>query len=214
MSAIIVVLEGLICAGKTTLLNKLGRLANCRSIQEYKEYLKKFENLPPFSPCDIEKALQASQFYVTLERCRQNDLAKFLDQDVIVIFDRGILSCLAFDYAAKRFNGIDTYLETIQMYQAECFHQPHLCLYLDISYETMINRMKLRGTYSGDQFANRKFTEFLAEFYWHFLSLPQFIKINGELSEQEVFNQTLTAINDFSAKKEHINILEIAKRLA
>lgn len=214
MMASMIVIEGLVCAGKTTLLNKLGRLVNYQTILEYKEYLKDSEELPRFPPSSREEALLISQFFVILERRRQNDLGKFSEQDVTVIFDRGILSCLAFDYAARRFTGFDTYLEVIQMYQAEDFHQPHLCLYLDVSYQTMIDRMKRRGTFSGDQFANRKFTELLVEFYRHFLALPQFIKIDGRLPEQEVFNQAITAITNSQIKKKPLKILEIARRLA
>lgn len=207
----IVVIEGLVCAGKTTLLSNIRQSIDCLIIPEYINCLEGSEQFPRFPPFSREEVLFNSQFFIMLERRRQYDFARFPQQNGLFIFDRGIMSCLAFDYAARGYTGFDTYLEVINMYQKENFSQPHLCLYLDITYELMVERMKQRGTFKGDHFADKRFSELLVEFYRHFFGLPQLVRIDAKLSKEEILKQALVAIGNTYVEGVPMRVLEIAQ---
>lgn len=186
---LIVAIEGLICAGKTSLLRNLKLTVDCLTIPEYGEFIENHEQLPMFPPSNRDQAIFASRFFARLEKRRQKELLLAKKGKSFAVLDRSILSCLAFDFAARNFTGFDTYSEVIQIYQNEKFLQPSLYLYLEIPYQMSINRMKQRGTFSGDHFAGEEFNNLLVGFYQYFFDLPLFFRIDASLNKQEVLRR-------------------------
>ncbi|MFA7717855.1 MAG: deoxynucleoside kinase [Candidatus Absconditabacterales bacterium] len=183
IDALIFFIEGIIGAGKTTLIQSLD-LDNFQKIQEYKNFALGHQNFPKFPYKSREEALASIDFFIDLETKRRESRG----ENKNAIFDRSLLSCFAFSYATRAFPFVEhnIYKETIQkftkLYKRKKFALPNACFYLNIDHNTSITRAKKRGTYTGDYFSDPNFNAQLLSYYDKFaLQSPYFKKIDGTL---------------------------------
>ena len=103
----VVAIEGLVCAGKTTLLKELGQDPNIGIVPEYYDCLRPKEKVPSFPPPNKAGALRTARFLFELEKRRQKIARNLLENDKLIILDRCFMSCFAFEFAARKITGID-----------------------------------------------------------------------------------------------------------
>jgi len=98
-------IEGESYVGKTTAIEKIKNIENIkeRDIIVVPEY-SVIGRLPSFPRMDIDSIKKSIQQMIDLEKKRTDVLAKNLSQKPFasVVFDRGPISCIAFEYAAER----------------------------------------------------------------------------------------------------------------
>ena len=91
-------LEGPSYAGKTTTVTFLSsEIPQIQFIPEFNRTAGGDSNFPP-PPKTKEEALKAIRYFVKLERKRQNWIRKALSGGKIVLQDRSLLSCIAYNY--------------------------------------------------------------------------------------------------------------------
>ncbi|HCH59338.1 MAG TPA: hypothetical protein DEV73_01835 [Candidatus Zambryskibacteria bacterium] len=102
----VIALEGPVCAGKSTLLERLGKLG-AQTVDEYSEYvLSATKDFPKFPPRNEEESRASFMFFFDLE------IARKMDRDLLitpgqVLLDRSIYTLMAFEVGAARITGID-----------------------------------------------------------------------------------------------------------
>jgi len=138
-SNVIVALEGLIHAGKTTLLRGIRKTMQGRvcCIDEYATY-KGLTRFPDF-PKTSGEAIEANEFFVELEGRRFADVTG----SGLVLLDRSLLSVLAYHYATERVTGgaIVCFEQSLRFFRENLSHcMPASVIRLDVSREVFEER--------------------------------------------------------------------------
>lgn len=191
MKRVIVALEGLVHAGKSTLLQSIGdNFGAIRCVEEYVEFAT--ERFPGF-PRSIEDARAGHAFFLNLEQKRKQ---KIQEEDRVVILDRSIFSILAYHFAVEKMSGggIPCFREGVATVQSESWLFPQVCLYLDVDDEEMILRHRNETGFYQSIFLDHEFNALLRKFYekampFHFPSL-EIARIDACQSENRIMEQT------------------------
>lgn len=192
MKKVIVALEGLVHAGKSTLLKSIRN--NCvavRCIGEYVEFAT--ERFPGF-PKSVEDARAGHSFFLNLEQKRKKKIQK---GDGVVLLDRSVFSILAYHFAVEKMSGgsIPCFREGVVAVQSESWLFPQICLYLDVDDEEIALRHQNETGFYQSIFLDREFNALLMEFYekampFHFPSL-EIVRIDARQSENRIMAQTM-----------------------
>ncbi len=132
---LVVALEGPVCAGKTTVLERL-KADGISIIQEYSEYVDSAtRDFPNFPPKDEESAKGSFKFFFDLELKRHSDLNR--QNGKFTVIDRSVYTLLAFEVGASRLTGIDILpwaIEYLEEHKNEIIIPEHV-VYMDNSVE-------------------------------------------------------------------------------
>ncbi len=201
MNQIIIAFDGSVRAGKTSLIANLSRIFGAPSIEEYKKYaMKAGAEFPEFPPKSYEEALRASQFFIDLEKHRCADLKKF-DESKIVFVDRTSLSCVAFDYAANRFTGLDTLEEVQELWESAEKIVPDLLFFMDVSQANIKKRMRINNDNFPPHIYDKVFTDDLKFFFEKECSENEcVVRIDANQSKEAVESDVKDAIITYMAE--------------
>lgn len=142
MKTVIIGFDGLVRAGKTSLITKLSNTLNASIISEYKSYATKYgKEFPSYPPLSYLEAINASKFFIEIEQKRIADLNNLLSENKIILVDRTSLSCLAFDYSANNFTNLGTFSEVEKLWINSQKITPDLNFFMDVNQENLIKRM-------------------------------------------------------------------------
>ncbi len=142
----LIVIEGLPCAGKSSLVNHLRTEMGYFVVPEISETLKNGEHFPG-NGLNYEEIMRISNWFLRKE-IERNILARELLEKGNVAMDRGFLTSLAYNTAYEKLTGI----EVAELLNAKIFSEiergniliPTAYIYLKISIETMRLRLKIR----------------------------------------------------------------------
>lgn len=191
MKKVIVALEGLVHAGKSTLLHGIMTQEHTfvKCIEEYVEFAT--ERFPGF-PKSRELARSGHVFFLNLEQRRKAEMG---DSDRIILLDRSIFSILAYNFAVEKMsNGkIPCFQDSVNAYENEDWLIPEACVYLDIDDENISFRHQSEKGFYHDIFLEKAFNAQLREFYervmpFYFPSL-EIIRIDARQPKQVVMAQ-------------------------
>jgi len=100
-----IAIEGPVCAGKTTVLEKL-KNRGISVVEEYSEYVDSAtRDFPKFPPKDEEAAKDSFRFFFELETKRKQDMEASGNHQIAL--DRSIYTLLAFEVGALSITGIN-----------------------------------------------------------------------------------------------------------
>jgi len=190
MKKVIVALEGLVHAGKSTLFQGIEeRHIAVKCVGEYVEFVT--ERFPCF-PESRDDARFGHVFFLNLEQKR---ILKIEESDGIVLLDRSIFSILAYNFAVEKMSDsvIPCFQDSIKAYRDENWLIPQVCVYLDIDDEDISLRHQDEKGHYYSIFLDNVFNAWLREFYekampFHFPSL-EIIRIDAHQSKQEIIAQ-------------------------
>ncbi len=188
-------IEGLVRAGKSTLVKWLAEFLNAGVVEEYGMYIKRTgTGFPSFPFVSYKAALSASMMFFDIEERRLADLKRIKDKGIILV-DRTYLSCLGFDYAARYFTGFDTFREVENLWCAARKIELDLILFLDVSQtkleERIASHQHLYLPHLCDPTFNRYITEFLQQ---RLGGDEHIVHINADQGQDVVRHQALTHI--------------------
>lgn len=180
-------LEGIVHAGKTTLLNNVRRAHRGIScIDEYTLY-RGTTPFPDF-PESLQEALSANQFFIELDARRFADIGR----SNVALLDRSCISVLAFHYATEQITdgGIACFEPSLRLYQ-EQFHRyiPNAMIYLEISMSDLTKRHEGDTGIYKPVLLEEEFNRYLLYFYENiqlFFSGLEVYKIDDTLPQEEV----------------------------
>lgn len=190
-----IALEGIVHAGKTTLLEEIRKLRKgiC-CIDEYTVY--RGSRPFPAIPTTSSEALEANPFFIGLEKKRFADI----HEAEFVLLDRSCLSVLAYHYATEKASRgqILCFESSLRLFrdQYACY-LPDVVLYLKISQgELSVRHVGDRGDYKQDLLAE-EFNKYLLSFYEELPSLfpkIQLYEIDGTLPKDVVLRSVLNIL--------------------
>lgn len=191
----IIGVEGVICAGKSTLVKGLIQ-AGFASIQEYGVYTKGHGAFPPF-PKSVEDAKSATDFFAKVEFERLKSLESLIaekGEGVNYALDRTYYSCLSFDFALSQCMQFDAFTPSVQIWENVPKIEPSLTIILDIDFDTLLERNCRRGINMLPHFLNRGFAEVQRYYYRELAQLnPQScLLVDGTLPKEQVEQIVLT----------------------
>jgi thymidylate kinase len=192
MNTIVIGFDGLVRAGKTTLVNKLACIFEAAVVGEYKGYaLKSGSRFPKFPPESYAKAIEASIFFMDLEKQRVVDLNNYmLSNKKIILVDRTCLSCLAFDYAANYFTNLETFPEVQKLWSDTPRIIPDLTFFMDVSQTNLKNKDNFPL-----HFLDKKFNRYMVNFFKQECKKNKhMIRINANQKPEMVEHSVKTAI--------------------
>lgn len=205
MKTIIIGFDGLVRAGKTSLVNKLAHTFDAVIVEEYKSYATKFgTEFPEYPPKSRKKSLEASKFFIDLEKKRIKDLNKHLSlEHKIILVDRTCLSCLAFDYSANHFTNFGTFLEVQKLWDNKPKIIPSLTFFMDVSQANLKKRMLINNDDFPPHISDKNFNRYMVDFFKQECKKNKYmIKINAnqkpEMVELSVKNAILKYIATLS----------------
>ena len=153
--------EGLVHAGKSTLIGGLSTDQRILCVPEYIDFTD--EGFPGF-PKNIEDARAADLFFLKLEHKR---IQLIKESHSIVFLDRSILSIIAYNYAVEGMTDgkVPCFTRGQQSFGLHDWIFPQKCIYLNISDEEVDIRHKFETGQYKSIFLNRKFNALLRKFY-------------------------------------------------
>jgi thymidylate kinase len=178
----IIAIEGIVGAGKTTLIECMKQNGVVDKIIPEYTVLAKRDDIPEFTQNE-EKLKLSTCFYAGIELRRQKMILDSVkNNDRVILLDRSELSILSFNYAAeKRYYIKDLCTPTFNCLKNVTIIEPSAYIYLDISYQTSLDRMKKRGSFKESVFTDEDFVKSIIAGYRCFLENSNFIEINGNL---------------------------------
>ena len=186
----VVALEGLVHAGKTTLLRNIrGSGLDVRCIGEYVEFV---EDRFPKPPKNTIEAMNSHVFFLKLEQKRRREIRK---NDNIVLLDRSVFSILAYHYATEVRSGgeIACFEEGVASIPHENWLFPSVCVYLDVSDELIEARHHGDEGFYQSMFLEMQFNALLREFYEKVMpqrfSSVNVVKIDAGYSKEVIITQ-------------------------
>ncbi|PJE64772.1 MAG: hypothetical protein COU90_00695 [Candidatus Ryanbacteria bacterium CG10_big_fil_rev_8_21_14_0_10_43_42] len=186
-------IEGIVHAGKTTVLDNVRRAGLAIiCIDEYTRY----RGTEPFPehPTTLEEALHANQFFVDLDTRRFTDIH---DMAKAVLLDRSCLSVLAYHYATEGITHgeIACFEPSVRLYR-EHFPQyiPHAMLYLEITLSELTRRHEGDTTVYKSVLLEEEFNRHLTYFYENaqlFFPELEVHRIDGTLPAGEILQAVI-----------------------
>jgi deoxyadenosine/deoxycytidine kinase len=165
------VIEGICCAGKTTLGRFLAERFGLRFLSEASEWVKETRPVP----LTYEQARENERYFLEIERQRYSQAKKWLNEGKSVIADRDIISTLCIAFGYKQQKKIDTFDElfsdVVDYIKVGYFYPPNLYLYLSVNNQTVEKRNQLRANTLGDFWIGDEILQAHREFYQQFGSV-------------------------------------------
>ena len=154
----ICLLEAASFSGKTTLAKSLQNYG-IRTVQEYARYANAAKKFPPLPFKTMDEAKESTPFFINLEsdRCKKA-IRLFEKTGKPVLMDRGLLSCLAFQFSVEKLHPEQNsaYQHSLELvynaYQRKDIFEPTSIIYLEPpSKDDFIERVNKRGPTNNDQ---------------------------------------------------------------
>lgn len=194
----IIGIEGVVCAGKTTIAIRLEKKGFI-PISEYGVYTNGHGSFPPF-PRSLADAKFATDFFMKVEAKRHNSLISKLKQVGArsnYVVDRTYHSCLSFDFALSQYMHFDAFSPSIKNWMNSPKIEPFMVFILDIDFSTLMNRNQKRCIRMLPHFLNREFIE-AQRYYYQKLAHSQpnlYILVDGKLPKEEIERIILNHLN-------------------
>lgn len=161
----VVALEGPVCAGKTTVIEKL-RNPSAAVVGEYSEYVvSATRDFPKFPPADEKAAKDSFRFFFELEVKRKQNMDA--SGGNIVLLDRSIYTLLAFEVGASRLTGINILpwaVEYLEKNRDEIII-PEQVIYMDVPAEVSRRRAEEGGILIAEFLLTNEFNEGFKDFF-------------------------------------------------
>lgn len=189
MKTIIIGFDGLIRAGKTSLVNKLAHVLDAAIVEEYKSYATKFgTEFPNYPPRSRSEAIKASKFFTDLEKKRVIDLNNHISsKHKIILVDRTSLSCLAFDYSANHFTNLGTFPEVQKLWDKTPKIVPYLNFFMDVSQANIKKRMLINNDNFPPHISEKNFNGHMVDFFKQECKKNMYmIRINANQKPEQV----------------------------
>jgi dTMP kinase len=150
---------------------------DCHNIEER---IKKFDNL------------SAGFFWAFISRELSIKVSSYLTDGYIVILDRWDESFLAYNLF---FGEMSKDKEMVHKFNSLIFQDifPDITFYLDVSPEIATSRLLIRNPKNSEDVNRLKINR---EFYQNLCEERNWVKINAETNEEEIFTQVLGKINE------------------
>lgn len=184
---LIVGVDGLVRAGKTTLIERLAKRRGWGAIPEYGIYLK-LEHLqfPNFPPENWINAVSASQLFMQIEQLRIHSLRALSERHDVILVDRTFHSCLAFDYAARVWSGFDTFDVVTEQWRQRGHIVADMSIFLDVSLATLEERIAPHKASFLPHFYNERFNSCLHEYFAIQVRSATLLRIDADQTQQVV----------------------------
>jgi len=186
MSGKIITLEGVCCAGKTTLLRKLAESLKAGTVPELPEYARQL--LKPFK--DKDAILYNEHRAIDVEKIRMLcaiGLSKIAD---CVILDRSFLSRLSLAYGAIDMIGVNAYCdlasEVLSAMRSEELPMPDKVLYISVNTDTVQDRNAIRSPQLDAYWVKPDRITRQNEFYQALVNITAIELIQGDRKREEV----------------------------
>lgn len=186
----IVAIEGLVHAGKSTLVKALAKKdSGIVCVGEYVEFATSKFPEQPRSPKD---ASEARKYFMGLEKKRRSCIS---NDASLVILDRSVLSILAYHFAVEVVTSgeVPCFSESIKSLPTGCWIFPELCIYLDVSDSEIRRRHKRKSGRYSPTLLNPEFNAQLRKFYEKVLAtiLPslEVVRIDASGSPEKVIRE-------------------------
>lgn len=204
MKTIVIAFDGLVRAGKTSLIKRLSHTFHAPIVGEYKSYATKFgTEFPPYPPRSYEEAMAASIFFIDLEQKRIADLNDLLFKNKIILVDRTSLSCLAFDYSANHFTNFGTFNEVEKLWNDSLKIMPNLSFFMDVSQENLKKRMLIEQDNFPPHISDKDFCDHMVVFFKNKCERNKnMIRIDANQIAEEVEREVENAILKYM--REHL----------
>lgn len=198
MKRIIIALEGLVHAGKSTLVKTLSeRINGIQCVGEYIEFAtSKFPNFPH----NLNEAREARQYFLALEEMRRACIRR---ETRCIVLDRSILSILAYHFAVELTTNreVPCFDETINTLSLEDWLFPNMCIYLDVSDVEIAKRhLGQTGKYS-PVLLDPTFNSYLRRFYEDVIlkrfPLLKMVRVDAHNSPEKVFSQVVSLLKKY-----------------
>ena len=189
-SRLIVGVEGVVHAGKTTLATVLADQLGFHLVPEYSSFARSRGGFPDF-PSTLTHARQSLLFFLNLEKLR---FATIPGAAMGVVLDRSVISLLAFSYALEATAGIRCFEDSWQRISDVPEWLPDCCIEIRIPDLTQGRR------HSGDPYSyeshllDPEFNARLREFYSRlsqYLPRVRVLWVDGERSLDAILDQVV-----------------------
>jgi len=195
---LIVGVDGLVRAGKTTLIQRLAKRRGWGEIPEYGIYLKQTHlPFPNFPPKSWVQAMDASVLFMQIEQLRINDLHAMSKQHEVVLVDRTFHSCLAFDYAARVWSGFDTFDRVVEQWRHLSPIAADISVFLDVSFAALEERIAPHKASFLPHFYDECFNSYLREYFVMHVSSAALLQIDADQLPQVVEENVESLIDEW-----------------
>lgn len=142
----IIAIEGICCAGKSTLCSNVSNLKGVAVIPEYGTYTTSFPKHAETS----SDMFAAMEFFSALEEKRtmdRNNLLQKRDAAVVTVLDRSFITCCAYDYAFTFGTDLAKCLPEVEAmwHNFRIKMLPEMLVVLGVNEEVFFKRLALRG---------------------------------------------------------------------
>jgi len=140
-----IAVEGPVCSGKSTLLEKIGNSTPSLIVPEYMVYPPIVDiPFPKLPPKTSKEAKENFLYFLEIEATRKAEHDK--SRAEIRYLDRSIFTLLAFELGSYYSSGIDIFTWAFRkIVNAKDVIVPNQIIYLDVSKETALERAKIAG---------------------------------------------------------------------
>ena len=186
----IIAIEGCSYSGKTTLARLLvDKYLGSTLIPEYNEIAGGSKNFPP-PPQTEDDAIKAVQFFIELEHQRQRLIQKALaaNDNKLIVQDRSLLTCIAFDYAIAQLGRFDVWNQSQQAFLSQKFLLPDIILFLAVNQETIMTR-KSKDNFQIPKILISPDFNYAFEQYFRKLRLSRIIWLDANASMEAVYQE-------------------------
>ncbi|MFH1642545.1 MAG: hypothetical protein ABIC04_06640 [Nanoarchaeota archaeon] len=203
MKKIIIGFDGLVRAGKSSTVKRLADVFDATIVDEYKGYATRAGLVfPSYPPKSYKKAIEASKFFINLEKQRYFDLCNYkLTDKKIFLTDRTCHSCIAFDYAANHYTKLGTFKEVEHLWQNTKKVVPDLNFFMDVSQTNLKKRMRLNGDVFPPHFSNKRFNGYMTKFFMQQCKKNKnMIRINANQTREKIDEDIKKVIKKYLIK--------------
>lgn len=206
----IIAVEGVCCAGKSTIVKRLASHLTAGVVPELPEFGRNL--FKPFQ--DGENILYNGYRSISIEQVRMKAALGLNDLAAYVLLDRSFLSTLALGYGAIDLIGTAAYREladrVLSVVRTNVLSVPDKTLYINVDGNTVQKRNEIRVPPLGEYWVNPRRVERQNYFYQSLSIIDGVETVDGARSREEVvsncvdLSQTPTTIS----KKELIIVVE------
>ncbi len=182
---VIIAFDGTIRAGKTTIVRDLSTIFGGKHINEYKYYAEKLnKKFPEFPFINLEDALNATRFFIFLEKKRYSDIKKY--KSGIIFVDRTFHSCIGFDYASSKYLDIDIFKNSNEIWNKNNKKIiPDIIFFMNVSHKKMVERITINKDKFPKHIKDKKFNLSLKKYFKSLIN-KNFIEINASKNKKNV----------------------------
>lgn len=191
-----IAIEGPVCAGKTTLCNRLiKQIYKACVVPDYSDFAGGGKNLPPPYPPTVALESKALKYFILLEEQRFTEYDN--NEFNICFIDRSVHTLIGHCYSLSKISGLPYFeLAVNELLESKKMYWPSTIIFLDISEHIM--HIRNSGKFQKNNiFIDYAYNTYFREYFisgMRFDCLPELIIINGELSKEDVCTESINKI--------------------